>query len=194
MVQPQFEVTVQPTATFAADFAEFLRLDDAGEIALAQAMRNALVPVGERYTGRVFRPTTFRGTYPPPCFDGRTGHRVLELCKSPVTAVTMVEEHVDGSFATVSDAIVTLQDHQSLVEFPTTSIYTEDIRLPVRVTFTAGYADDSQEREMIDQALKHHLGYVYENRGDVAGDFTADSMPETAKLFYNQLRIIPGFG
>lgn len=156
--------TAAGTAVFAyAEAKVFLKIPVGvtSDDTLITGLIDAATEWGEAYTGRSFRAQTFellRDDFEHP----------LELRRSMVDAITTVEHLVDESLVEVSsdDYYLKLGRWWSQIwlaagsDWPTT---TDDIQHGVKVTFTtAAWADTNT----VKTAIKMHVAYLYENRGD----------------------------
>lgn len=202
---PTYQITTAP-AEAAAVFGmayDFLRLEqgqEAGDVAL---MLNSAVEIGEAYTNRVFRLTSFTGLFP--CLgwraDYRSGRYAVEIDKSPlvdVQAVRVWEEDAVAATTVAGTEILRHPEYDSVVLPADFDLTLEPDRLyPVEIDFRAGYSTGSPtfpQRPIppaVSQALRMHVAYLYENRGDVKGDF-ADAMPDDVKRAYMGIRHFAG--
>lgn len=190
MLLPQYDVPTPTSAGFVSDPSEFLRVENGCDTSVISLMEMAAGRAAEAYLNQVLRVTTFQGLFPCLFRSSSFNNDFLCLERFPVTAVSLVEIDENGTFSTVSDAITTILRPRTVVQFPTSADFNENNPYPIRVTFTAGYTAQNLPKE-VDQAIKHYIGYLYENRGDVAGDFD-DGMPDITKRLLDTVRLIPG--
>jgi len=202
-LQPTYQVTTAPTeaaAVFGVPY-DFLRLEVGQDAADLSLMLNAAVEVGEAYTNRVFRLTSFTGLFP--CLHANERERLfVEIGRSPlidVQEVRIFDEDADTA-TTVTGEIVRLPSF-SRVFMPKDFDLTPDPdrEYPIEVDFRAGYSIGSPTfpelaiPSAIKLGLVQHVAYLYENRGDVAGDF-ADAIPDDVIRSYRRVVIPLGGG
>ncbi len=205
-LSPRYDVTVAP-AEAVAFFGlpnEFLRLDPVQESTTVQLLMNAAVEAGELYTNRVFRQTTFIGNFP--CFEyddcrPRTRQGFIDILRSPLGAVSAFEVDLEGEASpTVLTPDIARMPGYSRVFVPKDFEGTldPDVAHPIRITFEAGYVNaaatfpDIRLPAAVHLGLNQHITYLFENRGDVKGDF-ADAIPDEVKRSYDTIRLISGF-
>lgn len=205
-LDPRYDV-ITPPAEADAFFglpSEFLRLDTGQETATVQLLMNAAVEAGEAYTTRVFRKTEFTGNFP--CFQHddstpRMRQGFIEILRSPLGAVTSFEVDLDGEASpTVLVPEVARMPGFSRVFVPKDfdGKLDPDVLYPIRITFEAGYVNATAVSPdlLVPSAVRigvlQHTAYLFENRGDVKGDF-ADAMPDEVKNAYGRIRIWDGF-
>lgn len=193
-VVPLYRRTVAPAFNLIPmpELESYLRVEPGTDLVTLNAMLNAAINLGQNYTGRVFGLSTWQADFPCLTECDRPG---IRLSKSPIASVTGVQRVIDGTLTAVTPITFASLYDGGIAYLPDDSIVPdEDTVYGYRVTFTAGYAEGDLPPE-IREALKAHVGYLYENRGDVAGDFKETGIPDTAHLLYAVgPRIIPGFG
>ena len=156
--------TAAGTAVFAyAEMKVYLKIP-AG-VTTDDTLITALIDVatewGEAYSSRSFRAQTFellRDDFEHP----------LELRRSPVASITKVEHLVDESLVEVSSDDYYLKKGRwwsqiwldSEASWPTN---TDEIQHGIKVTFATGAWADTNTFKA---AVKMHVAYMYENRGD----------------------------
>ncbi len=156
--------TVDGSAPFlVAEAKVFLKIPAAvtSDDALITALINVVLEWGEAHTARDFRANTWEKLQTG--FDDP-----LELRKSSIDAITSVEHLVDGSDVEVSSDDYYLVEGRWWSEVYTAvdaswPTNTDTIEQNVKVTFTTEAWPGADE---VKTAMKMHLGYLYENRGD----------------------------
>ncbi len=127
----------------------------------------------------------------------------VEIAKSPFVDVQEMRVFEQGNAsATVIVPEIARQETYSRLFVPKTfnGILEPDRLYPIEVDFRAGYSTTPAPTfpelpvpPAIKIALQQHVAYLYENRGDVAGDFD-DALPDDVKLSYRPVLIRPGVG
>ena len=153
---------------------------------LITSMLDAATVWGESYTGRSFRAQTFellRDDFVNP----------IELRKSVVASITKVEHLVDESLVEVSSDDYYLKKGQwwseiRLVDGSAWPTNTDTVEHGIKVTFATGAWGNANTFTV---AVKQHVAYLYENRGD--NDERAESASAArlsgATAIYNTFRI-----
>lgn len=185
-VTPAFDLISMP------ELEAYLRVEPGSDLVILNAMLNAAASLGESYVGRVFGLSTWQADFSCLTECDRPG---IRLNRVPVATVSSVQRVIDGTLTAITPITFSPIYDGAIVYLPEDGITAdEDATYGYRVTFTAGYAQ-GQLPDQIREGLKAHIGYLYENRGDVAGDFKESGIPDTAQLLYGLgPRIIAGWG
>jgi len=165
----------------------FLGIDHNDTDEMVKSMISVAVNAAELYTGKVFEQRTILGKYDN-LLIGKYDYPHLVLQRSPVISIDEVSAYIDADWVTI------LSTNYSLVEsvnypdlvFLETPLVDEGIFYPLKVEFTAGYAETPAE---IIHGIKAHVAYLYENRGDIASDISA-ALPDQSKIFYSAHRLL----
>lgn len=146
----------------------------------------------EKYTRRTLLTTkfkTFRNSFTP----------TIELRKSPFQTLDLYEYLVSAAFTTVTSTLyyTTMEEDYSKIYLVTDSVYptNADEQLQnIKIEFTAGYADDAAALKLAQPelylALLVHIAALYENRGDCDMASASKSLPNSARAFYDSLKIL----
>lgn len=177
----------------------FLRID-AGiteDDALIQALIKAVVIDGEKFTNRCFVTRTFLGKFQQLETSKFERWPYIQIRRAPLIAVATVKVMFDGSLVTVStdDYAIKKSSAFSRILFHETGNLDvdRDVPFPLEITFDAGYGDAKDVPEDIKIALKQHILFLYENRGDVDTEGKV-TMPRITKALYQNYRILNTFG
>lgn len=189
---PAFEPIEQETVE------AFLKVEDGQDTNVIAALIAAAVAWGEKYTNHAFALATYEANIASFEFTNHIGLRGFDIPTAPFGALTSVEAQIDGSLVAVAGVQIAQWNGATRFFFPTSfdqGALDQTAAYPFRVVFTAGYAEGELPPE-IHQAVQHHVAYMYENRGDVAGDFkdAVAKVPDITLTLYNMVRAIPGFG
>lgn len=183
---------------------EFIRLDAGVETSTVTLTLDAAVELGETYTNRVFRITSFTGLFPCLTVDHSMSIRrpFIEIGRSPLIDVQELRIFEEGNVtATVVLPDIVRNPSYSRVFLPKgLNVTLDPDRLyPIEVDFRAGYSEGTPTFPQlpipaaISAALKQHVAYLFENRGDVKGDF-ADAIPNDVTRSYAAVKIPLGGG
>lgn len=184
-----YEVTASGSEPLSVEDAKtFLRIETDADDDLLEILITAARISAERLTNRSFITRTWRASFPGSDCNGQN-----ELAKNPITAVTLVEELIDedaGTWQAVTDTRLMLTSTFAKIRYPEVIYPPIEAPYGVRVTFTGGYS--VLPKDLL-QALKMHVAFMYENRGDVEAVGGVD-IPTAAKLIYRQYRILSTYG
>lgn len=181
-----YEIVTPPIAEplSLADAKAFLRVETDADDDLIDALILSAISSAEKYTNRIFRPTTFRVS--------QTSGQCLRLLRSPVTALTSISSWNGTAFAAITDTIYHQSNFFPSITLPDAVLAPSNAPFGIQAVFVAGYATLPPD---LLQALKVHVNYLYENRGDVEADDTRnEAIPLAAKMIYRQYRIISTYG
>lgn len=212
-VLPEYRITAEPVEAsseggFGLPF-DFLRVDVGHDTNVITDLLNAAVDFGEAYTNRVFRLTSFTALFP--CLEVDCSMPIrrpfVEIEPSPFVDVQelRVFEQGNPSATMLVPELARRPDYARLfLPKSFTGILDPDRLYPIEVDFRAGYSTSASPvfpevrvPQAIKQGLRQHVAYLYENRSDVAGDFTRDNdahsaLPDDVKLSYGAVRIALG--
>lgn len=163
--------------------------------ALVTALISTVVAYGEKFTNRQFVTRTLEGFFAGLQVSRRERYQFIELLKSPFASVTSVEVSVGGVLTAFTDFVVKNSTTYARLLFPNgidLSVDT-DVAYPYKATFVAGYGDAPAVPDDIKTALKAHISFLYENRGDAIAEGDL-AVPLETKLLYKQYRITRFFG
>lgn len=176
--------------------SDFLRLRTDKERTTVERLLNTAVDWAEAYTNRVLRITSFTAKFD--CFTrNEAGRYYVEIKKSPLVDVTALRVFEDGeASATAVLPTVVFRSTYSRVFLPKaiTLDIDGDLDYPIEVDFRAGYSPAPAAAPLINlpssvrTGIAQHVTYMFENRGDVAGDFD-DAVPDEVKQAYMPIRI-----
>lgn len=203
---PEYDITTQPAGAqqVVGLPVDFLRVDPQQDSALIAGLLQAAVEFGEMHTSRTFRLTSFTGRFPCLHVDCSMSIRraFIEIDKSPFVDVQEFRVFEQGNdTATVLVPETARQPGLSRLFLPKTftGVLDPDRLFPIEVDFRAGYATSAPTAPeqpvppAIKLALQQHVAYLYENRGDVAGDYE-NAVPDEVIASYARVKIPLGAG
>lgn len=177
-----------------SDAKAFLKIDAdiTKDDAIITAMIESATSWGEKYTNKDFRQKDWIASFEDVCYSKFEQYGFLELKKSPVTTVDSVELSADGVYSTFTGFV--RKQRSSYDRLLITGSYNLDdsVAYSFRVTFSSGYAN--LPNPIID-AIKEHVAFLYENRGDAAsaGGLNSITVPKQIKMLYDQYRNRSGY-
>lgn len=176
------------------DTKEFMRVDHPGDDDLIQSLIDVANNQGEKYTNRTFVKQTYVGKFSMLETSQYERYSFLTLRRSPLIVVNNVKVVLNDELTTVSTADYQVKEMSGFSRILFTEIPScDDVPYPLEVNFDAGYATASVVPEGIKTAMKQHILFFYENRGDVMPD-GKNTIPKVVKAIYSKFRILNTFG
>jgi uncharacterized phiE125 gp8 family phage protein len=172
----------------------YLRIDDTTEDALITALIKACVLMAEKIMNKDLLTTTWINYRD----DDIEDYTDLTLRKGQFQSLVSIEYLEDGVYNTVGSDDYIIQDYGvygKIWELDVDATLDEHPEA-LKITFKTGYGDTASDiPEDIKTAIKAHVAYMYENRGDCDIDMTCDSvlhnfLPISSKLIYYSNRIV----
>lgn len=181
----RYELATPGTAVMTNATAKtYLKIDTSADDALIASLITTATDAGERYTSKEFRNNQYY------LYLDTLDARIC-LRRSPVISVEDVEYTVSGSLTSIPTSVWYLKQG-----FPWSEILLKDgqswpidgdiLEGGVRVSFTAGPHPSS---DIIENGVKRHVAYLYENRGDCGDLSHADLIKISgAAMGYDRIR------
>lgn len=192
-----FYEVITPAANNPVSLAEakaFLRVEHSVDDTIITALISAATLQGEKCCGgRAFVERDFKAYFGGICDS--SPYPFIEIARSPLMTLTSIKVMSGGSLTDVSVSDYELQKRSdfSRILFFTLPIPDTDVAYPYEVEFTAGYGDETKVPEDIKTAIKEHVNFLYENRGDVSA-INEENMPAISQMIYRTgYRIISQF-
>lgn len=174
---------------------DFIKVRNTKDNAIIQAYIATATEWGEKYTGRDFIQKTYNGFFSALKQSRFESYPFIELAKSPYVSLSSMETVVDGVNTDVSASYYVVKQKSGMTRILFTSSLTADtdVAYPIQCQFVAGYgatADDVPE--VIKTALKMHIAFMYENRGDTHAEGKI-RIPAEVKVLYSKYKMIRDF-
>lgn len=165
------------------DMKAYMKVTSDADDDLITSMLSAATTWGENYTGRDFRANTWKLN--TDAFADR-----MSLCRAPVASITTVKHLVSDTLETVDASVYYLKKNLQFAEillnadqeWPTDTDEREQVIEIVFITET--YRDTNA----IATAIKRHVTFWYQNRGDCA-DCRQAATGSGVTAIYDQFRI-----
>lgn len=175
----------------------WLRIRTTADDSLLTALITSVTLFGEKFTNRVFVKRTIEGF-----FSGLSASKFetapfIQLRRAPLISVDAVEVLVDGSYTAFTDFEVKNTNGFPRVLFANGIFDANpdtDTPYPLKITFQAGYGVTADVPNDIKTALKAHIAFLYENRGDVLAEGSLSMPLETKSIYSGKYQIINTFG
>ena len=174
------------------DAKNFLRVDTTADDTLITSLISAATSQGEKFTGRVFEQVTFTGFFSGLSFSQFEAGPYLQIRRGPLDSVISFKSVENGSLVAVESTDYEVRETSGLsrIVFIETPPSADRVIYPFQVEFVAGY---SVVPDDIKTAIKSHVLFMYENRGDVTPDGKV-GLPFEVKAIYSRYRIVNTFG
>jgi uncharacterized phiE125 gp8 family phage protein len=187
--------TPASTDVFKLDEAkDFLRVDNTSDDSIIKGLIKATTIIGEKFTNRTFVQRTITALFQQFETSQFEEYPYVQIRRAPLVSITSVRSMIDGVWTDVPAADWQLKNSNG---FPRLlfldTVNTDDVPYPLQVILIAGYGAASVVPEDIQDALKMHISFLYENRGDVDTEGKL-SMPRATRSIYNSYRILNTFG
>ena len=148
---------------------------------------------GESYTNRNFVTRTWQGFFTGVQLSNCEPTPFIELRRSPLIAVSEVAIMESGSYVATTDyKLKEKSSFSRLLFYNQLATADAETPYPLRVTFTAGYGNFAVVPEKIKTAIKEHVNFLYENRGDVQAE-GKERIPGQVTALYKRFKIINTF-
>jgi uncharacterized phiE125 gp8 family phage protein len=180
-------ISLGPSPVSLEDMKLYLSVTNSVNDVLIQQLINACTSWGELYTARDFRANNYNLYLD--LFATR-----IELRKNPISIINSIDYYVDNNFVTIDSDIYYLKNGFQISEillidseqWPTNG---DTIEQAIKIDFTTK-AVDERKLQIAEDAIKRHVAYMFENRGDcVECSGCAGSDAANVKVLYDMLRI-----
>ncbi len=171
------------------DMKLYLRVDHNDEDALIDLLIKVAVSTAEKQMNCDLLNATYEN-----CRDSI--EQDLTLRRGPYYSLTSIEYMVDGSYVTLASTEYDLAEGGVFGRIYGIDLADADHDIhpeAIKITFVAGYGTTAADiPDDIINAIKAHVAYLYENRGDCVDPKAFDNMmlPITCMLVYKNNRII----
>lgn len=177
---------------------EYLRVDSETDRDLITALVLAATIQGEKHTNRAFTKRVFTGFFSEFKTTQNERFAYIDLRRAPLKALNSVKVVLNDVLTDVDAGDYQLKETSTFARLLfLSSITADDVPYPIQVNFDAGYKDlsigDSKAPNDIETAIKQHLAFFYENRGDVMPEGKV-GMPVEVQAIYSKYRILNTYG
>ena len=148
---------------------------------------------GEDYCNRSFVERTFTGYFDSLQQSAHEQHPFVELRRSPLLTLSSVKVMAAAVLVDVASETYQLKPKSSYSRLLFTSAPSaDDTAYPLQVEFIAGYGAASTVPDDLKTAIKEHVSFLYENRGDALPD-GGIGIPPQVREKYSKYRIVNTF-
>ena len=174
----------------------FLRVDHNSDDSIIKSLINAATIQGEKFCNRLFVQRTITGLFQQ--FDASQFERFpyVQIRRAPLVSITSVKSLVDESFTDVPATDWKLKNTPTYprILFLENVDADDNTPYPLQVIFIAGYGAASAVPDDIKAALKMHISFLYENRGDTDTEGKIAMPRATSMIYKSGYRILNTFG
>lgn len=173
----------------------FLRVDNTADDSIIKALIKAVTMEGEKFTNRFFIQRTITGLFQQLDTSQFEEYPYVQVRRAPLVSVTSVKSMVSSVWTDIDAADWQLKDTNT---FPRIlfldNIDCDDVPYPLQVIFVAGYGAATAIPDLIKTALKMHISFLYENRGDTDTEGKLKMPRATESIYQSGYRILNTFG
>lgn len=197
MIDDYYQVVTVPaeepvTLTEAKDWC---RITTTADDTLVTALISSARIFGEKYCNRIFITTGIDCYFNGLDYSNSETYGFIQLRRSPLISITAVSIYSGGSYTATTDYILRESSSFSRLIFQNGLEHDADTDQPfiLKVEATFGYGSAADVPEEIKTALKQHIAFLYENRGDVVAEGKLPMPLETKLIYSRNYRIINTF-
>lgn len=151
----------------------WVKVDTTYDDFLLSALGVSCTDYAESYTGLYFIERSVTMSFSGMKTSGWVLFPYIDLMKSLISSIEKIETIIDSTSVTVSQSYYDYKNVNNIgrVVFTTTPSYDANEPYPFKAYFTAGYGSSVDDvPEIVKTAVKTHIAYLYENRGDVQSE------------------------
>lgn len=187
MIDDYYSVITPPAAepitlTEAKDWCRINTTDD--DTLVTNLIISARI-FGEKYCNRIFVDTDIDCFFNGLDFSNCEPYGFVQIRRSPLSSITAVSVYSSGSYTATTDYLLKQSNGFSRLIFQNGIDADAGVIYPIKVEATFGYGSATDVPEEIRTAIKQHVAFLYENRGDVRAE-GALPMPLETKLIYSR--------
>lgn len=168
------------------EIKNWLRIDNAQDDYILESLRVTCVDYAEKYTGIYFIQKSVVINFSGLQTTKYERYPYIDLPKSYISSVQKVESIQDSTATLILGTYYTFKNDSNGIRriiFTTLPAYDTTEPYPFIVSFTSGFgASSSDIPDGIKIAIKTHIAYLYENRGDVQSEGALSVSKETISL------------
>lgn len=174
------------------EIKQWCKIDTSYDDFILDALRETCIDYAEGYTGLYFSERELTITFSGLQTSKWEQYPYINIMKPLISSITKVESMVDSTLTLVPSTYYTFKNVSNIgrVIFTTTPTYGTDEPYPFKVYFTAGFGDSNDDiPNLIKTAIKSHVLYLYENRGDVQSEGGL-SVPLETTVLLNKYKVV----
>lgn len=199
MITDRYDITTPPASDpiSVSEAKDWARIRVAADDTLVASLITSVTLFGEKFTNRVFITRTIEGFFSGLEVSKFETVPFVTIRRSPLIAISVVEVFSGGSYVTFTDYQLKEMYGFSRILFENGIFDASpdlNVPYPLKITFTAGYGVAASVPEDIKTALKAHLAFMYENRGDAIAEGKLSMPLETKAIYKGKYQIINTFG
>lgn len=177
-----------------AEAKAWCRVRHTADDTLITTLINSVTLFGEKYCNRVFIERTYEGYFDALCSSKLELYPFITVRRAPLQSIDAVEIFTDGAYAAFTDYKLKETNGYPRLIFENGITADTNAVYPVKVDFKAGYVNAAAVPEDIKTAIKAHVAFLYENRGDVVAEDKLSMPLETKSIYSGKYRILNTWG
>lgn len=172
---------------------EWCRVTTTDDDSLITSLISAVRIFGERYCNRIFVDTSIDCFFAGLDSSNQEPYSFVQVRRAPLSSITAVSSYISGIYTATTDYLLKQSTGFSRLIFKNSITADSDIEYPLKVEAVFGYGAAADVPEEIKTALKAHVAFLYENRGDVAASANLAMPLETKAIYLKHYRILNTF-
>lgn len=195
MIDDYYEITSEPTEepVTLTEVKNWLRVDHSADDTLITSLITSARKFGEKYCNRIFVNTSFDCYFSSLDSSSCELYSYIQIRRAPLVSISSLEAYSGGAYAASTDYFLKNTNGFSRVVFEYGLDYEYTTAYPIKIGIVAGYGTASTVPEDIKTALKAHIAFMYENRGDVVAEGKLSMPFETKAIYSGKYRILNTF-
>ena len=175
----------------------WLRMRTTADDALITALITAATLFGEKFCNRVFVEREYFGFFDGLRRSNQEFYQFVMIRRAPLASIESVAVYSGGSYSAFTDYVLKETNGFSRLIFENCLVDGDpdaNAVYPLKVGFKAGYGNVAAVPEDIKTAIKEHVSFLYENRGDAVAEGKLSMPLEVRSIYSGKYRILNTFG
>lgn len=170
----------------------WLRVTHSADDTLITSLITAARQFGEKYCNRIFVSTTFDCYFSGLNYSNYEKYGFIQARRAPLENINSFETSIDDVYTATTDYEVKNINGFARLLFPNGLTF-DDVIYPIKLDASFGYGAADDVPEDIKIAIKAHVAFLYENRGDTAAEAKLSMPLETKSIYSGKYRILNTF-
>jgi len=157
------------------EIKNWLKIEHSTDDDLLDSLRVACIDYAERYTNLCFINRNIILDFAITEFKTSKYETTdyINIIKPPIQCIVLVQSLINDVYTTTPESYYSFKNTSNIgrLLFYTIPEYDINEAYPIRVYFVSGFGSSSDDvPELIKTAIKQHVAFLYENRGDVISE------------------------
>ena len=195
MIDDYYEITSEPAEepVTLTEVKNWLRVDHSVDDTLITSLITSARKFGEKFCNRIFVNTSFDCFFSSLDSSACELYSYIQIRRAPLVSISSIETYNSGSYSATTDYLLKQTNGFSRVVFNNGLTYEYTTAYPIKISVISGYGTATDVPEDIKTALKAHIAFMYENRGDVVAEGKLSMPYETKAIYSGKYRILNTF-